>query len=184
MEQTNLYKYRQKINTSDEIAEIIGIMPRAKKVIMCHGTFDVVHPGHIRHLLYAKTKAPILVASLTSDEHIKKGNMRPYVPEELRATNQPQRQRQRGRSEQVVAIEKFQFRIARQITHLREVGWKVYRRGDPSHVRPPEPVFARRMHVLCSVRKSMMLPMMRSPPEGTSLCGTRPDDREDELRNA
>jgi len=54
---------------------------------MCHGTFDVVHPGHIRHLLYAKTKADILIASLTADEHIKKGNLRPYVPEDLRAIN-------------------------------------------------------------------------------------------------
>src|SRR5512145_1673207 len=54
---------------------------------MCHGTFDVVHPGHIRHLLYAKTKAPILVASLTADEHITKANLRPYVPEDLRAIN-------------------------------------------------------------------------------------------------
>ena len=54
---------------------------------MCHGTFDVVHPGHIRHLLYAKTKAKILIASLTSDDHINKSNMRPYVPEDLRAQN-------------------------------------------------------------------------------------------------
>ena len=38
-----------------------------RRVIMCHGVFDLVHPGHIRHLLYAKTKADILVASLTAD---------------------------------------------------------------------------------------------------------------------
>lgn len=76
-----------KIKSAQEISSLIGLRPRAKKAIMCHGTFDVVHPGHIRHLLYAKTKAPILIASVTADEHIKKGNMRPYVPEELRAIN-------------------------------------------------------------------------------------------------
>lgn len=76
-----------KIKSIDEIINLIGDKPRAKKVIMCHGTFDVVHPGHIRHLVYAKTKAPILIASLTADEHIVKGNMRPYVPEEIRALN-------------------------------------------------------------------------------------------------
>jgi rfaE bifunctional protein kinase chain/domain/rfaE bifunctional protein nucleotidyltransferase chain/domain len=76
-----------KIKSAQEIRDAIGARPRGKKVIMCHGTFDVVHPGHIRHLLYAKTKADILIASLTSDEHIKKGNMRPYVPEDLRAVN-------------------------------------------------------------------------------------------------
>src|SRR5436190_24098428 len=54
---------------------------------MCHGVFDVVHPGHVRHLLYAKTKADILVASITADRHISKGQHRPHVPQELRALN-------------------------------------------------------------------------------------------------
>jgi len=76
-----------KIVTAQELAALLGKRPRGKKVIMCHGTFDVVHPGHVRHLLYAKTKADVLVASLTADVHIKKGNMRPYVPEDLRAIN-------------------------------------------------------------------------------------------------
>ena len=34
---------------------------------MCHGNFDIVHPGHIRHLIYASSKADILIASLTCD---------------------------------------------------------------------------------------------------------------------
>src|SRR2546428_5402460 len=54
---------------------------------MCHGVFDIVHPGHVRHLIYAKSKGDILVVSVTSDEHITKANVRPYVPEELRAIN-------------------------------------------------------------------------------------------------
>jgi len=79
--------FSHKIKTPEELCELIGSRPRQRKVIMCHGTFDVVHPGHVRHLLYAKTKADILVASLTADAHIHKGNMRPYVPEGLRAVN-------------------------------------------------------------------------------------------------
>lgn len=79
--------YSHKIKTAEQLSEVLGQRPRSHKVIMCHGTFDVVHPGHVRHLLYAKTKADILVASLTADEHIKKGNMRPYVPQDLRAIN-------------------------------------------------------------------------------------------------
>ena len=54
---------------------------------MCHGVFDLVHPGHIRHLLYAKEKADILVASLTADAHITKAQYRPFVPQDLRALN-------------------------------------------------------------------------------------------------
>lgn len=76
-----------KIKTQDELAAAIGPRPRDKKVIMCHGTFDVVHPGHLRHLLYAKSKADILIASLTCDNHVTKADMRPYVPEDLRAFN-------------------------------------------------------------------------------------------------
>jgi rfaE bifunctional protein kinase chain/domain len=76
-----------KIKTPEQVCKAIGPRPRKRKVIMCHGTFDVVHPGHVRHLLYAKTKADILVASLTADAHITKANLRPYVPEDLRAFN-------------------------------------------------------------------------------------------------
>ena len=61
-----------KIKTAAEIAALIGAPPRGKKVVMCHGTFDIVHPGHVRHLLYAKSKADMLVASLTADAHITK----------------------------------------------------------------------------------------------------------------
>ncbi len=77
----------KKIKTLDELKQIIGDRPRTHKVIMCHGTFDVVHPGHVRHLFYAKSKADILVASLTCDAHVTKADLRPYVPEELRAIN-------------------------------------------------------------------------------------------------
>jgi rfaE bifunctional protein kinase chain/domain len=79
--------FSHKIKTAQEILVDIGSRPRNRKVIMCHGTFDVVHPGHIRHMLYAKTKAEVLIASLTADQHITKGSMRPYVPEDLRAIN-------------------------------------------------------------------------------------------------
>ncbi|MEI6986034.1 MAG: PfkB family carbohydrate kinase [Rhodospirillaceae bacterium] len=80
-------KYRSKIKTVEELVELLGAPPRGKKVIMCHGTFDVVHPGHVRHLMYAKDKAAVLVASLTCDAHIAKANFRPFVPEYLRALN-------------------------------------------------------------------------------------------------
>ncbi len=79
--------YRRKIKTREELRTILGARPRAKTVIMCHGTFDIVHPGHVRHLMYCRDKADLLVASLTSDEHIAKGNLRPYVPQDLRAMN-------------------------------------------------------------------------------------------------
>ena len=79
--------YRRKIKTREELHEILGPRPRTRSVIMCHGTFDLVHPGHIRHLIYAKSKADVLVVSLTSDAYIGKANFRPFVPQDLRAMN-------------------------------------------------------------------------------------------------
>ena len=80
-------RYRHKIVTAQELHDKTGAPPRDVKVIMCHGVFDVVHPGHVRHLLYAKSKADILVCSLTADKHISKGAHRPHIPQELRAAN-------------------------------------------------------------------------------------------------
>jgi rfaE bifunctional protein kinase chain/domain len=79
--------YLHKIKTPEEVREIVGGLPRERSVVMCHGVFDVIHPGHLRHLIYAKEKADILVVSLTADLHITKGVYRPHVPERLRAVN-------------------------------------------------------------------------------------------------
>ena len=46
-------RYQHKIKTAGEVARLVGEPPRQRKVIMCHGAFDVVHPGHLRHPLYA-----------------------------------------------------------------------------------------------------------------------------------
>jgi len=84
-----LSRYKDKIKTVPELVDLLGHHPRpqGQSVIMCHGVFDIVHPGHIQHLLYAKGKADILVASLTADIHITKGPYRPHVPQDLRALN-------------------------------------------------------------------------------------------------
>jgi rfaE bifunctional protein kinase chain/domain len=79
--------FKRKIKTIDKLLEVLGPFPRAEKVVMCHGTFDIVHPGHIRHLLYAKSKGDILVVSITGDVHVTKDNYRPYVPQDLRQLN-------------------------------------------------------------------------------------------------
>lgn len=87
MTATDDKSYKRKIKSIAELKKIIGPWPHKKNVIICHGTFDIVHPGHIRHLQYASEKADILIASLTCDAHITKGKLRPFVPEELRAMN-------------------------------------------------------------------------------------------------
>ena len=84
---SELPDYKRKIKTVEELQAIIGDPPRERPVVMCHGTFDLVHPGHIRHLMHARNKADTLIVSVTSDAHINKANFRPFVPQHLRAMN-------------------------------------------------------------------------------------------------
>lgn len=78
-------KIRNKIKTPFEIRRILR--SNNKKSIMCHGNFDLVHPGHIRHLLYAKSKADLLIVSITGDNFINKIKTIGIIPENLRAHN-------------------------------------------------------------------------------------------------
>lgn len=79
--------HRAKIVSVSDLIQAVGARPRERPVVMCHGVFDVVHPGHLRHLLYAKRQASILVCSVTADQYIDKGAYRPHVPQDLRAAN-------------------------------------------------------------------------------------------------
>ncbi len=60
---------------------------RGLALVQCHGCFDIVHPGHIRHLRHAKAQGDLLLVSITGDSGINKGAGRPLIPEELRAEN-------------------------------------------------------------------------------------------------
>jgi len=58
-----------------------------RTVGLCHGCFDLLHPGHIKHLESAKYLCDFLFVSITADEFVKstKGFERPIFQEELRA---------------------------------------------------------------------------------------------------
>lgn len=58
-----------------------------RKVVQCHGCFDIVHPGHIRHLRFARSQGDLLLVTITGDAEMRKGEGRPLIPEELRAEN-------------------------------------------------------------------------------------------------
>lgn len=56
-----------------------------KKIVHCHGVFDLLHVGHIRHFTEAKAMGDLLVVTLTEDQHVNKGPHRPAFPQDLRA---------------------------------------------------------------------------------------------------
>ena len=55
-----------------------------KRVVLCHGVFDLVHPGHIIHFENAKEMGDILAVSITSEKFVRKGPGRPYFNDEMR----------------------------------------------------------------------------------------------------
>jgi rfaE bifunctional protein kinase chain/domain/rfaE bifunctional protein nucleotidyltransferase chain/domain len=58
-----------------------------KTVVQCHGCFDIVHPGHIRYLRFARSLGDVLVVTVSADDVVMKGYERPYIPEDLRLDN-------------------------------------------------------------------------------------------------
>jgi len=72
-----------------DLPSLVGAVATARQagkvIVQCHGCFDIVHPGHVRYLKFAKQQGDVLVVSVTGDAAIDKGATRPYVPQELRA---------------------------------------------------------------------------------------------------
>lgn len=56
-----------------------------RKIVLCHGCFDLMHPGHIKHFQTAKDMGDILVVTITPDMYVDKGQGRPVFNQDLRA---------------------------------------------------------------------------------------------------
>lgn len=70
----------------DRLADVLRrLRSRQKTIVHCHGVFDLLHPGHIRHLEAAKNRGDVLVVTITRDAHVNKGPGRPVFSEQLRA---------------------------------------------------------------------------------------------------
>ncbi|OGG14332.1 hypothetical protein A2773_03475 [Candidatus Gottesmanbacteria bacterium RIFCSPHIGHO2_01_FULL_39_10] len=76
----------QKIKKINSLRRIVAkLKSEGKKIVLCHGVFDLIHPGHIRHFQSAKKYGDILVVSITDDRFVKKGPGRPVFNQHLRA---------------------------------------------------------------------------------------------------
>lgn len=77
---------REKIVSVDELERVTAVLrAQGRKVVYCHGVFDLVHPGHIRHLEAARGEGDELVVTVTPDVYVNKGPGRPVFNERLRA---------------------------------------------------------------------------------------------------
>ncbi len=69
----------KKIINISSISEILKkIRKNKKKVVLCHGVFDLLHFGHINYFREAKKNGDIVIASITADKYVLKGPGRPY----------------------------------------------------------------------------------------------------------
>ena len=76
---------QKKILTIENLAKIINKKKqKGKKIALCHGVFDLLHVGHIKHFKEAKNLGDILVVTITPDVHVNKGPGRPVFNERLR----------------------------------------------------------------------------------------------------
>ncbi len=79
---------RGKIVSLDEAASLTRDSQRSgRTVALCHGCFDLVHPGHVRHLQHAARLGDHLLVTIAGDAMVDKGTGRPLIPQELRAEN-------------------------------------------------------------------------------------------------
>jgi len=75
-----------KIVSFAELPQILGsLRKKQKKIVHCHGTFDLLHPGHLVHFEEAKAHGDLLVVTLTGEKYVNKGPGRPYFSDSLRA---------------------------------------------------------------------------------------------------
>jgi rfaE bifunctional protein nucleotidyltransferase chain/domain len=64
--------------------KIIYLKKNKKKIVLCHGVFDLVHLGHVKYFKTAKLKGDYLIVSVTADKFVNKGPGRPLFNENQR----------------------------------------------------------------------------------------------------
>jgi rfaE bifunctional protein nucleotidyltransferase chain/domain len=75
-----------KIKTLAQLGEIAATARAAgRAVVLCHGVFDLLHLGHIRHIDEARREGDMLIVTVTADAFVNKGPDRPIFNEVMRA---------------------------------------------------------------------------------------------------
>ena len=75
-----------KKNNLEYLSKIANDLKKKGKIIgLCHGVFDVIHPGHISHFEEVKKKCDYLFVTVTEDKFVNKGPNRPVNNHYFRA---------------------------------------------------------------------------------------------------
>ncbi|MES9903468.1 MAG: PfkB family carbohydrate kinase, partial [Sedimenticola sp.] len=77
---------KSKVFSLTELAEVAdNFRSEGRTIGLCHGTFDLLHIGHIRHFQQAAERVDALLVTVTGDDYVNKGPDRPVFSEQLRA---------------------------------------------------------------------------------------------------
>jgi len=69
------------------IQETEALKNAGKKLVLCHGCFDLMHPGHIKHFQAAREMGDVLIVTVTPDIYVDKGPGRPVFNQDLRVAS-------------------------------------------------------------------------------------------------
>src|SRR6478735_12604787 len=72
---------------SEAVALAKQLRAAGQTVVFTNGVFDLLHPGHVRYLQYARSLGDALIVGINSDRSVRtvKGPERPINPEQERA---------------------------------------------------------------------------------------------------
>jgi cytidyltransferase-like protein len=72
------------LDFADAPAAMAALRRQGLRIVQCHGTFDLVHPGHLVHFDEARALGDVLVVTITAARFVNKGPGRPYFNDQLR----------------------------------------------------------------------------------------------------
>ncbi len=73
------------LNLDDLAVVAETLRTEGRRVVLCHGMFDLIHLGHVRHLQRAREEGDVLMVTVTADSYSRKGPGRPVFTDVLRA---------------------------------------------------------------------------------------------------
>ena len=78
------------LGTASTLCE--SLRAQGKRIVHCHGVFDLLHIGHIKHLEAARNLGDLLVVTITPDRFVNKGprQFSPSPPRRQRNARCPQ----------------------------------------------------------------------------------------------
>lgn len=76
-----------KVATADQVKQELDLRRNGQRVIFANGVFDILHPGHLHTLRWARRQGDVLVVGMNNDISVQalRGAGRPYLNERHRA---------------------------------------------------------------------------------------------------